>query len=394
MTVRASLVLGDVLTERRERVAVTATGEYPIAGVYGFGRGLLLRESVKGGDISASSLYRIRSGQIIYSRLKAFEGAFALVPPAGDGRFVSNEFPTFDVDEDKALPAFVELVLSRPAAWRQLTERIMGVGARRERLQVADFLEFEIELPPIEQQYAALQVVDAVDQTAHAGTTELHHLGRLLRSIQRSVDEREVETCELGELLADIQAGKSPQCEDRPPARGEWGVLKVSAIREGRFVPSEAKALPPSVRPFGHSEVSDGDVLISRANTSQLVGAACRVADTPRQLLLSDKTLRLVVDESALDPDYLVEVLALPSVRRQIEEAATGSSASMKNVSQDALRALSIPLPSFDEQRIVARELTAVRTAASRAAHEIETGRQLRSSLIEAIVSAEVEIST
>src|SRR5438045_4271262 len=107
--VRRRMKLGEILTEDRERVDVDPAGLYPIAGVYGFGRGVLMRDDVTGSEISAKHLYRLRAGQIMYSRLKAFEGAFALVPPEADGRFVSNEFPTFTVDVDQAVPEYVAL---------------------------------------------------------------------------------------------------------------------------------------------------------------------------------------------------------------------------------------------------------------------------------------------
>ena len=109
------IALGKVLTEARERVVVEPDRTYPIAGVYGFGRGILLRDSVRGSEVSASHLYRIAAGQIIYSRLKAFEGAFALVPPEAHARYVSNEFPTFKVAEKEAGPRFIALVLALPS---------------------------------------------------------------------------------------------------------------------------------------------------------------------------------------------------------------------------------------------------------------------------------------
>jgi type I restriction enzyme S subunit len=86
-----------------------------------------------------------------------------------------------------------------------------------------------------------------------------------------------------------------------------------------------------------------GDVLITRANTRELVGSTCRVADTPLDYFLSDKTLRLIPGPD-LRPDFLVEVLQIRSVRRQIEDAATGTSASMKNISQASIRGLRVPV--------------------------------------------------
>ena len=57
------------------------------------GRGVFDKPPIEGTRTSAKTLYRIRSRQFIYSRLFAFEGAYAAVPPRCDGRYVSNEFP-------------------------------------------------------------------------------------------------------------------------------------------------------------------------------------------------------------------------------------------------------------------------------------------------------------
>jgi len=48
-------------------------------------------------------------------------------------------------------------------------------------------------------------------------------------------------------------------------------------------------------------------------------------------------------------PKYVQIVLGLDEIRRQIETAATGTSGSMKNISQQAIRKLVIPLGSSDE---------------------------------------------
>ena len=60
---------------------------YLIAGVYGFGRGMISRSPVLGISIAGRQLFRICAGQLIYSKLKAFEGAFAIVGERTDGYF-------------------------------------------------------------------------------------------------------------------------------------------------------------------------------------------------------------------------------------------------------------------------------------------------------------------
>jgi type I restriction enzyme S subunit len=147
----------------------------------------------------------------------------------------------------------------------------------------------------------------------------------------------------LGRLLMEIDAGHSPDLEDVPAGPGEWGVLKVSAIGKDGFHPEENKVARD--RSFKRAAlcVRPGDLLITRANTSQLVGLSCIVEDISAGLMLSDKTLRLRVDERSTPAEFINLVLGVAEVRRQIEIAATGTSGSMKNISQGAIKRLMIP---------------------------------------------------
>ncbi|WP_162908304.1 hypothetical protein [Allorhizocola rhizosphaerae] len=156
-----------------------------------------------------------------------------------------------------------------------------------------------------------------------------------------------------GSVLTGIEAGWSPSAQSRPKEAEEWGVLKVSACSWGEFKPSENKALMPGEVPRTHLEVQSGDFLISRANTSELVGRSVVVGDTPSHLMLSDKTLRLSV-VATCNSRYLNLANLASAARAHYEREATGTSSSMKNVSQRVIRRTPIPLPPRGEQdRIV-----------------------------------------
>jgi type I restriction enzyme, S subunit len=166
-----------------------------------------------------------------------------------------------------------------------------------------------------------------------------------------------IERVLLGEVLLRIETGKSIQTTERIARDNELGVLKVSAVSWGAFNPKEAKLTHPGHKPEEHHRVRKGDVLISRANTVELVGAVVRVERDYPNRLLSDKTLRLVLDEERCDPDYIVQVLRLPEARAYLEENATGTSNSMRNVSQNTIRATPIRLPSIRDQKRIATKL-------------------------------------
>ena len=142
---------------------------------------------------------------------------------------------------------------------------------------------------------------------------------------------------------------------DSPAGEGEWGVLKVSAVQAGRFESRENKVIHDAALIHPRFEVKHGDLLMTRANTEELVGLACVAENPPPRLLLSDKTLRLHVDTSVADPRFLQLVLAQRTVRQCVRALATGTSAGMKNIGQEQIRQLKVPNVPLDEQhRIVA----------------------------------------
>ena len=356
-----SLTLGDVLVEERERVAVEPDGGYPIAGVYGFGRGVLLREAVRGADISASHLYRISAGQIIYSRLKAFEGAFALVPETADGRYVSNEFPTFRVDEMQALPAFIAMILSLPTTWSVISERIMGVGARRERLQVPDFLAFELELPSLDEQRRIVAAVSAAEDVVAAASAEADAADRLAAAIYRDmVDDERCETVGLGDVAAlDI---------DRVAvvADGRYPIAGVQIAGEGLFrreTISGANTNYPRLH-----RLCSGQLVYRKLTAWE--GPITVVPEDFEGAFVSPEFPTFTLDEARLHPEFMRFVCKQGWFHLEMRAGSTGTAERRNRLKPEDLLAIEMPLPSLDDQRSVAAASTtalALRHEAGRA---------------------------
>jgi type I restriction enzyme S subunit len=143
----------------RDAVKVDPSAEYPNVGVLNFGRGLFAKPAIEGASTSATTLYRIRSGQFVYSRLFAFEGAYAHVPEEFDGRFVSQEFPTFNPDCDHLDATWLASFLRSKDHWAELSVSSKGLGVRRQRVQPEAILRYELWLPPIEDQHRMMSQV-------------------------------------------------------------------------------------------------------------------------------------------------------------------------------------------------------------------------------------------
>jgi type I restriction enzyme S subunit len=154
-------------------------------------------------------------------------------------------------------------------------------------------------------------------------------------------------------LIQGITAGRSFKCEERPPQGTEFGVVKVSAVTWGVFNENESKtclAGSPWVEEF---RVRSGDFLFSRANTIELVGACVIVGPVDRRLMLSDKILRFEYIDPLLK-EWLLIVLRSIWGRSEIERLATGNQESMRNIGQDRIRRIHVPLaPRSEMQRII-----------------------------------------
>lgn len=153
-----------------------------------------------------------------------------------------------------------------------------------------------------------------------------------------------------GEILLEITSGWSPMCEKHPKEDEEWGVLKVSAVSWDKFNPDENKALPSNLKPRPDHEVRSGDFLMSRANTSALVGKSVIVENTPERLLLSDKILRVYFSTFADKKFFNIYNNSL-AARAYYSKAASGTSDSMRNISRIQILNLPVPVPPFQEQK-------------------------------------------
>ena len=134
------------------QVPVDPAADYLIAGVYSFGRGLIDRGLLGGFDTSYKTLTRIRTGDIVVSKLNGWEGAVAVVNDAFDGYHVSSEYPVFQPDRARLVPEFFVGIARAPSFWSDLNTSARGSMVRRRRINPKEFLCTRVWLPPPEIQ--------------------------------------------------------------------------------------------------------------------------------------------------------------------------------------------------------------------------------------------------
>jgi type I restriction enzyme S subunit len=135
-----------------------------------------------------------------------------------------------------------------------------------------------------------------------------------------------------------------------PAEEGEWGVLKVGCVNKDAFAPEQNKKLPTYLKPDPQLEIKEGDIMVSRANTRELLGLAA-VAEKPRSMsLLCDKLFRFRVRQKFFTARFLVLLLRAKPSRIQIEASTNGASISMQNIGQNVIKNLVVSIPPIHEQ--------------------------------------------
>jgi type I restriction enzyme S subunit len=155
----------------------------------------------------------------------------------------------------------------------------------------------------------------------------------------------------------------------------------------GEFLPDENKALFSDTRMDGVPTVQANDLLISRANTAELVGAVVLVKEDHPNLFLSDKTLRLDFASSEIFKPYMIHALRASWVRDVFESRATGTSSSMRNISQAKIRSAPIALPPLAEQKRIVAEVESLLALCDALAAEVVAAEEVRGRLLAAVLN-------
>ena len=212
-------------------------------------------------------------------------------------------------------------------------------GATFLQISKADIGTLMIPLPPLGEQKRIAEILGGVSKAIELVSRQLEILDDGLKTKMWN-DADESSHVPLGHYIQKITSGKSLKEGDSEDYQN--AVLKISAVTTGYFNEMEVKPLPKSYDPPESHRANNGDILLSRANTTELVGASALVETFATNLFLPDKLWKLQLKDQ-VNAYFFWHLLQTKIVRSSISKASSGSGGSMKNISQKAFLAISVP---------------------------------------------------
>lgn len=298
-------------------------------------------------------------------RLRLYPTGTLLIPKSGAsvnlnhramlGRdaYVVSHLATIIPDQRKVLPSYL-------FHWSQRYDpRSQAQVTSLPSLPLSLIKAAKVPLPPLEEQRRIVGLLDRAAEIRRRADAARAHARAIIPALfldmfgDPATNQKGWPVRRLGDVIAKISGGKNIEAGN---GTSPYRILKVSAVTSGHFRPDESKPAPDGYQPPLDHIIRCGDFLFSRANTSALVGAVAMVSDHVENLLLPDKIWRIDWDLDAIAPAFAYSLIRSAEIRRIFAVVASGTSDSMKNISQAKLSAIKVPLPPLPLQTAFAEQ--------------------------------------
>lgn len=254
-------------------------------------------------------------------------------------------------DMDYAFGGFMGLIVPSPevsakyifyacqsSAYRSFLSQV-GNGIGITNLRFSDLEKFEIPIPSIAEQQRIVDELDLLSRIVELKNVQLRTFDELAQSIFYEMFSTIKERTPLSTYVTELSAGKSLAGDEENQNK----VLKTGAVTYDYFRGDDVKNLPLNYQPKEKDLVRKGDLLISRMNTAELVGAVAYVWDVAPKVYLPDRLWRATLTEKA-NPVFLWKALIQFESKRQIRSLASGTSGTMKNISKPKFMSVEVPM--------------------------------------------------
>ena len=180
-----------------------------------------------------------------------------------------------------------------------------------------------------------------------------------------------------------------------PQEAGEWTgiqMLGLGCLTLQGFQPLQLKPAPRGDKRLSSALLSDGDLLMSRANTRDLVGMVGVYRDVGTPCTYPDLMMRLR-PSTETSAEFLQFVLQASAVRRQVQAHAVGTSGSMVKISGKIVSNLVVAIPSKTEQNQILALLAAGDAQLNSELEKLAVLRELKAGLMDDLLTGRVRVT-
>jgi len=352
--------IGDILTERRESPSPDdlAYGRVRIVSKISFDTG---RFDLRSESKTKTGMILAHPGDLLISGINAAKGAIALygaenIEPIAATIHYSAYTPKPEYADLKYLWWFF-----RSHNFQEILNQHVPGGIKTE-LKAKRLLPIPIPLPPLAEQRRIVARIEVLAAQINEAKGLRKQAADDCSIIIKKVFDKRLKDPNLLKLpLRNLLSEPLMNGLSVPASQLGSGVCfaKVGIVNTGVFNPSEVKFVNIELEQNSPYWLQNGDILVSRGNSAELVGRAAVYEGNPAQCAMPDLLIRVRIDSDKADAHFVSAFFHSTKAREYIAAQISGTSSTMPKISQSKLEALPILVPSLSEQRRILAELDA-----------------------------------
>lgn len=184
--------IGSFLKRRKDSVEIENSIVYKRITIKTKHQGIFLRDEVKGSLIGTKLQFTVKKGQFLLSKIDARLGAFGIVPDILDGGIITGNFWAFDVDKKKVNIEWFNLFTSS-GNFYEICNKASSGTTHRKYLDETKFLNFEIDLPDIDEQNEFIIKYNEYRNKFYYLENEINHQQTYLQQLRQSILQEAVQ---------------------------------------------------------------------------------------------------------------------------------------------------------------------------------------------------------
>jgi len=136
----------------RRPVQINAENLYPELGIRCFGKGTFHKPALSGLEVGTKKLFQIKTGDLVFSNVFAWEGGIAVAQEEDNNRYGSHRFISCDCDLEQVLPEYLNFHFLTPKGLEEIVRCSPGGAGRNKTLGLKKLEAIEVPVPDIEEQ--------------------------------------------------------------------------------------------------------------------------------------------------------------------------------------------------------------------------------------------------
>ena len=258
---------------------------------------------------------------------------------------------------------------------------------QHKRYWISKYSQIEIPLPSIATQQRIAAILDQADAIIQNNRAIVQKYDALTQSLFLEMfgdpvkNEKGWEKVSLKYFINKLNTGVSVNSEEN--SKGDYFILKTSCVYSGIFNPKQVKTIREDEIQRAKLNPKKDSIIISRMNTSELVGKSAYIFENFPNIFLPDRlwqTEKTNVEHSVL---WLSYNIGHTSFMNEISKISSGTSGSMKNISKASFLDLKSINPPLKLQNQFAERVAMIEAQKQQAQLELAKSEELFQSLLQ-----------